>query len=237
MLGLPLASVGAIGATAGVSPAPAPEAAAADGGATFGTDADAGGVVIAGPAEASALGALGGVGAVIAGAAGAVGEFTTTAEAPRPDAAPAGCAAISRVSDTGRVDGGRARAGAAMGALAAMGGAVDAGDCGGVGGIVMATAGRGASKLAGGAVVAAGAELGGSVALAEPAGPFAAKTGEGMAVARTLVTMARAASGVFSGSAGRSTSEKTTPAPAIAPIAVATRTTRAVRAKLGAGAK
>jgi hypothetical protein len=31
--------------------------------------------------------------------------------------------------------------------------------------------------------------------------------------------------------------ESTTPAPAVAPIAVATRTTRAVRAKLGAGAK
>jgi hypothetical protein len=247
MLGLPLASVGAIGAAAGASPAPAPEAAAADCSATSG--ADAGGAVIAGPAEASALGALGGVGAVVAGAAGAVGEFTTTdrprntgaAEAPRPDAAPAGCAAIARVSDTGRVADGRARAGAAIGAFAAIGaamdGAVDAGDCGGVGGIVMATAGRGASKFAGSAVVAAGAGLGGTVALAEPAGPFAAKTGEGMAVARTLVTMARAASGVLSGSAGRSTSEKTTPAPAIAPIAVATRTTRAVRAKLGAGAK
>jgi hypothetical protein len=67
-------------------------------------------------------------------------------------------------------------------------------------------------------------------------GPFAATAGEGIAVARTLVTIARAASGVFSGSAGRSMREKTTPAPAIAPIAVATRTTRAVRAKLGAGA-
>ena len=54
---------------------------------------------------------------------------------------------------------------------------------------------------------------------------------------RTLVTIARAAAGVFSGSLGRSIRESTTPAPAVAPIAVATRTTRAVRAKLGAGTK
>jgi hypothetical protein len=54
---------------------------------------------------------------------------------------------------------------------------------------------------------------------------------------RTLVTIARAAVGVFSGSAERSINESTTPAPAVAPIAVATKTTRAVRAKLGAGAK
>jgi hypothetical protein len=60
---------------------------------------------------------------------------------------------------------------------------------------------------------------------------------DGTAAARTLVTIARAATGVFSGSLGRSTRESTTPAPAVAPIAVATRTTRAVRAKLGAGAK
>lgn len=60
---------------------------------------------------------------------------------------------------------------------------------------------------------------------------------DGTAVSRTLVTMARAAIGVFCASAGRSTSDRTTPAPAVAPIAVATRTTRAVRAKLGAGAK
>lgn len=60
---------------------------------------------------------------------------------------------------------------------------------------------------------------------------------DGTAVSRTLVTMARAAIGVFCASAGRSTNDRTTPAPAVAPIAVATRTTRAVRAKLGAGAK
>jgi hypothetical protein len=60
---------------------------------------------------------------------------------------------------------------------------------------------------------------------------------EGTAAARTLVTMARAATGTFSGSLGRSSRDSTTPAPAVAPIAVATRTTRAVRAKLGAGAK
>jgi uncharacterized membrane protein len=60
---------------------------------------------------------------------------------------------------------------------------------------------------------------------------------DGTAAARTLVTIARAAAGVFSGSLGRSIRDSTTPAPAVAPIAVATRTTRAVRAKLGAGAK
>jgi hypothetical protein len=65
----------------------------------------------------------------------------------------------------------------------------------------------------------------------------AAGATEGTAAARTLVTMARAATGTFSGSLGRSIKESTTPAPAVAPIAVATKTTRAVRAKLGAGAK
>jgi hypothetical protein len=60
---------------------------------------------------------------------------------------------------------------------------------------------------------------------------------DGTAAARTLVTIARAATGVFSGSLGRSTRESTTRAHAVAPIAVATKTTRAVRAKLGAGAK
>ncbi len=65
----------------------------------------------------------------------------------------------------------------------------------------------------------------------------AAGATDGTASARTLVTIARAATGVFSGSLGRSMRESTTPAPAVAPIAVATKTTRAVRAKLGAGAK
>jgi len=60
---------------------------------------------------------------------------------------------------------------------------------------------------------------------------------DGTAAVRTLVTIARAATGVFSGSLGRSTRESTTPAPAVAPIAVATKITRAVRAKLGTGAK
>jgi hypothetical protein len=88
-----------------------------------------------------------------------------------------------------------------------------------LGGATAAEAGGDASFA--GAVIAAGA---------------AAAT-DGTAATRTLVTIARAATGVFSGSLGRSTRESTTPAPAVAPIAVATRTTRAVRAKLGAGAK
>ena len=65
----------------------------------------------------------------------------------------------------------------------------------------------------------------------------AAGATDGTAAARTLVTIARAVTGFFSGSLGRSIRESTTPAPAVAPIAMATKTTRAVRAKLGAGAK
>ena len=65
----------------------------------------------------------------------------------------------------------------------------------------------------------------------------AAGATDGTAAARTLVTIAGAATGLFLGSLGRSTSESTTPAPAVAPIAVATKTMRAMRAKLGAGAK
>jgi hypothetical protein len=65
----------------------------------------------------------------------------------------------------------------------------------------------------------------------------AAGATDGTAAARTLVTIARAATGLFSGSLGRSSRESTTPAPAVAPIAVATKTMRAMRAKLGAGAK
>ena len=59
----------------------------------------------------------------------------------------------------------------------------------------------------------------------------------GAAASCTLVTMARAATDVSCGAGERSISDKTTPAPAVAPIAVATRTIRAVRAKLGAGAR
>jgi hypothetical protein len=58
----------------------------------------------------------------------------------------------------------------------------------------------------------------------------------GAAAPCTLVTIARAATDVRCGSGERSTSVKTTPAPAVAPIAVATSTMRTVRAKLGAGA-
>jgi hypothetical protein len=81
-----------------------------------------------------------------------------------------------------------------------------------------------------GAIITAGAA-------AAIGGAGAAGATEGTALARTLVTIARAAIGAFSGSLGRSISESTTPAAAVAPIAVATKTTRAVRAKLGAGAK
>lgn len=103
-----------------------------------------------------------------------------------------------------------------------------------------------AAGVGAGAFAAGGLALGGAAAT-EPrdgdagfaAGVAVGTAGaaDGTASARTLVTIARAATGVFSGSLGRSMRERTTPAPAVAPIAVATKTTRAVRAKLGAGAK
>ena len=85
---------------------------------------------------------------------------------------------------------------------------------------------------------AAATEAGGEAGFAGAAVTAgAAGATDGTAAARTLVTIARAATGLFSGSLGRSNRESTTPAPAVAPIAVATKTTRAMRAKLGAGAK
>ena len=85
---------------------------------------------------------------------------------------------------------------------------------------------------------AAATEAGGEAGFAGAAVTAgAAGATDGTAAARTLVTIARAATGLFSGSLGRSSRESTTPAPAVAPIAVATKTTRAMRAKLGAGAK
>ena len=98
-----------------------------------------------------------------------------------------------------------------------------------LGGVVAIEAGRDAGFV--GAVTVAGAAVVGAVDAS------AAGATDGTASARTLVTIARAATGVFSGSLVRSIRESTTPAPAVAPIAVATKTTRAVRAKLGAGAK
>jgi len=85
---------------------------------------------------------------------------------------------------------------------------------------------------------AAATEAGGEAGFAGAAVTAgAAGATDGTAAARTLVTIARAATGLFSGSLGRSNRESTTPAPAVAPIAVATNTMRAMRAKLGAGAK
>ena len=104
------------------------------------------------------------------------------------------------------------------------------------GGIVREDARASGLSLGGAAATEAGGDAGfaGAVAVAGDDGGAGAV---GAMAARTLVTIARAAAGVFSGSLGRSIRESTTPAPAVAPIAVATRTTRAVRAKLGAGAK
>jgi len=95
-------------------------------------------------------------------------------------------------------------------------------------------------SLAGAVATEAGGDAGfaGAVTTAGAAVAVgAAGATDGTAAARTLVTIARAVTGFFSGSLGRSIRESTTPAPAVAPIAVATKTTRAVRAKLGAGAK
>jgi hypothetical protein len=108
------------------------------------------------------------------------------------------------------------------------------------GGVVREDARASGLSLGGAAATEAGGDAGfaGAVAVAaDVVGAGAAGATDGTAAARTLVTIARAATGVLSGSLGRSIRESTTPAPAVAPIAVATRTTRAVRAKLGAGAK
>jgi len=108
------------------------------------------------------------------------------------------------------------------------------------GGVVREDARASGLSLGGAAATEAGGDAGfaGAVAVAgDDGGAGAVGATDGTAAARTLVTIARAAAGVFSGSLGRSIRESTTPAPAVAPIAVATRTTRAVRAKLGAGAK
>ena len=104
------------------------------------------------------------------------------------------------------------------------------------GGVVREDARASSLSLGGAAATEAGGDAGfaGAVAVAGDDGGAGAV---GAMAARTLVTIARAAAGVFSGSLGRSIRESTTPAPAVAPIAVATRTTRAVRAKLGAGAR
>ena len=97
---------------------------------------------------------------------------------------------------------------------------------------------------AGKAACIAGAAFGGTavVTLTGAASAPDAETGASVAMAGaacTLVTMAWAViDAVLSRSlAGRSISERTTAAPAVAPMAVATSTTRAVRIKLGAGAK
>ena len=98
----------------------------------------------------------------------------------------------------------------------------------------------GFSLVGGAAATEAGADAGfaGAATVAGTAvDAGAAGATDGTAAARTPVTIARAATGVFSGWLGRSTRESTTPAPAVAPIAVATKTTRTVRAKLGVGAK
>ncbi len=71
--------------------------------------------------------------------------------------------------------------------------------------------------------------------------PAALARGEaatGVVTTEVLVTSAWAAIEVLSSLApGRSTNETTTTAPAVAPIAVATKTMRSVRMKLGAGAR
>jgi hypothetical protein len=155
------------------------------------------------------------------GAASTTVDGSAAAEADALSGADAGTAAPALAAAVGVADVGWAAAGAAIfGETAAV-------DAAGVG-----------------AFTAAGLSLGGDAATEardDNAGLAGAVTvagaTDGTASARTLVTIARAAIGVFSGSLGRSIRDSTTPAPAVAPIAVATKTTRAVRAKLGAGAK
>jgi hypothetical protein len=131
-----------------------------------------------------------------------------------------------------------AATGAAAFGNAALGAAafVVAGIAGRLGTVVRKDARVSGLSLGGAAPTEAGGDAGltGAVTIA---GAAAVGATDGTAAARTLVTIARAATGVFSGSLGRSTRESTTPAPAVAPIAVATKTTRAVRAKPGAAAK
>ncbi len=102
----------------------------------------------------------------------------------------------------------------------------------GVGTAIFTAGGAAAIEAGGDAGLAGATTLLGAVIVADATGAT-----DGTAAARTLVTIARAATGVASGSLGRSIKDSTTPAPAVAPIAVATKTTRAVRAKLGAGTK
>jgi hypothetical protein len=153
-----------------------------------------------------------------AGAASTTFDGSPAAEADALAGADAGTPELSAAA--GGLDVVWAAAGAAvLGKTAAA-------DATGVGAVALNAA---ALSLGGVAAMEAG---GGDAGFAGAAGAM-----DGTASARTLVTIARAATGVFSGSLGRSMRESTTPAPAVAPIAIATKTTRAVRAKLGAGAK
>ena len=255
MVGLAFASVGAAGATAAGSPCAAV-------GGTVGGPATilesvlgtAVGFGVAGLAEASVAGAGGTVlveavadallDCVSAGATGALAatdRVRNTGMAGEPAWLPGACPAIDRVRTTGA-----AGAAGITGTGAAIGCGDDSGEdsCGGidrsVGGIATTAGWRSSccgSRRTGCALPQAGAAGTGAATAAVTGVALAAGAIAGATVVRTLVTMARAASGVFSGSAGRSMSAKTTPAPAVAPTAVATRTTRAVRAKLGVGAK
>jgi len=182
---------------------------------TFDGSADAGSAVAA---EADALAAEAGT---------EVSELTAAMGAADVVGAAAGVAAFG---NTAAVD-------AVVGAAAFAAGGIVAG-C--VGAVVRKGARVSRLSLGAAAATEAGGDAGfaGAVTVAGAAvGADAAGATDGTAAARTLVTIACAATGVFSGSRGRSIRESTTPAPAVAPIAVATKTTRAVRAKLGAGAK
>jgi len=161
-------------------------------------------------------------------------------------------AGVELVADNGIVDAdgaGVADAGGTSAGVAVTtvdGGAASGGltACGCICGIARAAVRVDAPSLSAGgdALAATGVGAGVGAALTPVAAevtaavPTAGAT-DGTAVSRTLVTMARVAIGIFCASAGRSTSDRTTPAPAVAPIAVATRTTRAVRARLGVGAR
>src|SRR5262249_36172815 len=165
------------------------------------------GLSLCGATATVAGGDAGCTGATTAGAVGAGAAGTTPRQAAPPAAGPALAAARRAGGFCGAA---RDEARAELPGLSLCG----------------ATA-----TVAGGDAGCTGATTAGAV------GAGAAGTTDGTAAARTLVTIAREAIGVFSGSLGRSIRERTTPAPAVAPIAVATKTTRAVPAKLDAGAK
>ena len=166
-------------------------------------------------------------GATIALLSGASASVVATTFDGSPADALADGAAATVVPGVAAVLGGIDVASAAAGATV-FGDAVDAvvgaaafaaaGVAGG--GVVREDARASSLSLGGAAATEAGGDAGfaGAVAVAgDDGGPGAVGATDGTAAARTLVTIARAAAGVFSGSLGRSIRESTTPAQSLSP--------------------